>query len=279
MNDSDARLVDLSGVPSLSSVRQQRELYAKLAPLVGVAQPAPDPDDLACELLRVATSRYGRRSGPPTGDAMGPRALFAPMEAADSATDEMIWRGWYGTREEPRWCPCQSRFGGRAGRHLGVDLAAPPGVVVLSPATGRAEFNPLGQDPRRGDHVFIHCDGDQPVGVLLCHLQKRIGDYPRRVRLGEPVATAGFSGLTLYGGEPNIFGKHDTHTHLEVVTRAGHVDPLGFLDLKLKREEDRRCFFPADPQRLTVRVPHPLLEPRRPKSGTFGPASSRAEEY
>ena len=257
--------MDLSGVPLPKTTPQQRETYTLLAPLVGVAPLVPDPDNPTLNLLHLAISRHGIQSGLPAHTKQDFQSrftttkLFAFDEKRLSGPLDLVLRGWYATKEEPRWCPCQSRFGGRAGRHLGVDLAAPPGVIVRSPLDGVAEFNPVGEDAKRGNHIFIYSESDPPCGILLCHLQDPTGNFPRRVRAGEPIGVLGFSGVSLYGGTMNIFGKYDTHLHLEVVTRDGHQDPLDFFGFSPRYADDGRCFFPANPLRLCVCVPHPIL--------------------
>lgn len=100
--------------------------------------------------------------------------------------------------------------------------------------------------------------------MLLCHLKRPLGRFPRRVSAGEPVALAGDSGTTVYGGRPNIFGKYDSHVHVEILAlehnQTVRLDPLAALGIRPLFQDDARCFFPADPARLTVRVAHPLLE-------------------
>ena len=256
------RLVDLSGIPLPKDTPEQRSIQARLAPHVGVSAFVPQQRDPIAERMRLAIARHGDAPGGP-GHGSG-RHVPRFASPVSPARCHLVLRGWYGTREEPRWCPCQSLFGGRAGRHGGVDLAAPAGTVVHAPLDGLAEFNPLGDDTPRGNHLFAFTPANPPLGVVLCHLKHPLGHFPRRVSAGEPLALVGDSGATIYGGRPNIFGKYDSHVHVEVLTLEGdqacRLDPLAALGIRPLFLDDARCFFPADPTRLTVRVAHPLLE-------------------
>lgn len=264
MNARDASRVDDSGVPQPdeNSLRQQA-VYRRLAPWVGVAPPAPDPHSPAERLFRRAIGALAQEEGRCEkihGLESAPKLILSEGEAI-SDEDHAILRGWYATRDEPRWCPCQSLFGGRAGRHRGIDWAAPPGVSILSPAAGWAEYDPLGLDQKLGHQLFIFSEreGRPAFGILMAHLRDPLGVFPRRVKAAEAVAILGCSGVSLYEGKPNKHGKYDTHLHLEIVTPAGHVDPLSFLGLAPRNAGDARCFFPDAPLRLHTRFRHPLL--------------------
>ena len=262
MNRQDATLVDLSGIPLPDeSSAAWNETQARLAPLVGERVPPTDPDHPVVRLLREAQMPGG--GSHPTSRSMPNKWFLSQGETPDDS-DVLLLRGWYATREEPRWCPCQSLFGGRAGRHMGVDLAAPPGVTVLSPVDGFATRNPLGANNRYGRHLFIVSDGAPPVGVLLAHLETEIDSFPRHVTCGERVAILGSSDGGLYGGKPNTYGKYDTHLHIEVVSPSGHENPIEFFGLSPQYADDTRCFFPADPLRVGVRFPDPALSEQSP---------------
>ncbi len=181
---SRSHLVDLSNVPVPEDALEHRSVQARLAPHLGVSSFLPQEGDPLPALMRSATARHG--GAPQVGRCAAP--------VANSQAD-LILRGWYGTREEPRWCPCQSLFGGRAGRHGGVDLAAQVGTVLYAPLDGLAEFNPLGDGTSRGNHLFAFIPANPPLGVLLCHLKHPLGLFPRRVSAGEPIARAAFWSL------------------------------------------------------------------------------------
>lgn len=154
-------LVDLSGIPVPEDTPEQRSVQARLAPHVGAGAFAPQPGDPVAELMLLASDRHGDALGGPahgSGRHVPRRASPVPP-----ARRRLVLRGWYGTREEPRWCPCQSLFGGRAGRHGGVDLAAPAGTVVHAPLDGLAEYNPLGDDASRGNHLFAFIPATPPL--------------------------------------------------------------------------------------------------------------------
>jgi lysozyme len=258
MNAADAPFVDLAGVPLPDeSAPAWIEAQAKLAPLVGRRVPTVS---LAHPFVRWFREGPLRSLPADAAPAARPVKWFLAADEEPDTPDLLLLRGWYATCEEPRWSPCQSLFGGRAGRHRGLDLAAPAGVTVCSPVSGRATLNPLGTQGGYGCHVCIVCAGSPPFGVLLAHLECGTGAFPREVKAGEPVAVLGNSEGGLYNGKPNIYGKYDTHLHVEVVTEEGHEDPMTFFELSPQYADDARCFFPADPLRIGIRFPHPALE-------------------
>ncbi len=262
MNSVDASLVDLSGVPPPDeSAPEWIQAQTILAPLVGVRHAPADPAHPTVRLLRETPAHLKATR---TTASPSPTPWFRSANEAPDTSEKLILRGWYATREEPRWSPCQSRFGGRAGKHRGVDLAAPPGVHVLAPVTGWATLNPLGTHTRYGQHLFIATAADKPFGILLAHLEKGTGTFPRLITTGESIAILGFSAGGLYGGQPNTYGKYDTHLHVEVVSESGHEDPITFFKLTARYADDPRCFFPADPFRISIRFPHPALNTELP---------------
>lgn len=235
----DTHLVDLSGIPLPEDTEEQQRLYDRLEPFLGVATMTRDRDAFSMRLFQEATARCR------------PRPPASGFHASPLRT--LLLRGWYASHAEPRWSPCQSLFGGRAGKHLGVDLAAPVGETVYAPAAGEAVYNPFGYDCAHGNHCFIYCSGPRPFGVLLSHLHRPRGSYPRRVLPGEALGAIGYSFEALHKGKPNSFGKYDTHLHLEVVTEQGHVDPLEFFGFSPQYLEDKRCFFPGNPSGMHLR--------------------------
>jgi murein DD-endopeptidase MepM/ murein hydrolase activator NlpD len=121
-------------------------------------------------------------------------------------------------------CPVQghvqfvSGFGeprGGARRHLGVDIAAPRGRVVVANVGGVVEHHP---NPRGGLAYYLH--GDDGVLYYGAHLDSFVG-AARRVRLGEAIGRVGDSG--------NSLGAI-THLHFERMPGGGEeVDPMPLL--------------------------------------------------
>jgi murein DD-endopeptidase MepM/ murein hydrolase activator NlpD len=100
--------------------------------------------------------------------------------------------------------------------HRGIDIAAPAGSVVLSPADGRVAFaGPV------GGRLFLtidHSGGLESTYSWVASLDVRKGDLVHR---GQPVARSG-AGHT---GDPV------TNLHLGVQLDDVYVDPLDYLEV------------------------------------------------
>ncbi|HLB40142.1 MAG TPA: M23 family metallopeptidase [Actinomycetota bacterium] len=98
--------------------------------------------------------------------------------------------------------------------HRGIDIAAPPGTVVVSPAAGVVTFaGPV------GGRLFVtidHGGGVVSTGSWLTSLLVRKGD---QVVMGQPIATTGW-------GHPDLAVPH---LHLGVRLDGEYVDPLDYL--------------------------------------------------
>ncbi|HXF71486.1 MAG TPA: M23 family metallopeptidase, partial [Actinomycetota bacterium] len=98
--------------------------------------------------------------------------------------------------------------------HRGIDIAAPPGTMVLAPADGVVTF--AGQV---GGHLFLtldHGGGLRSMCSWVSELSVRAGEV---VRAGQAIARTGW-------GHP---GSPVPHLHFGVRLGDAYVDPLGYL--------------------------------------------------
>jgi len=104
----------------------------------------------------------------------------------------------------------------RGGRvHSGVDVAAMPGTLMPSPASGYVE---VGYDPGYGKFIRI-IDPDRPEKVwILGHVDEVLVQPGTFVTIGQPVATPGTEG--------NVKGSYPYHIHYEVRVNGTPVDPI-----------------------------------------------------
>jgi murein DD-endopeptidase MepM/ murein hydrolase activator NlpD len=156
------------------------------------------------------------------------------------------YRGWYGQR----WCPQQSKFDGRQGRHAGVDLFVRAGTRLQAWVKGSVQWNPR-NDPRGwGNHLFLNFTfRGAPYTFVYAHLQGAIGRFPRAVTLGEYICASGCTGNageigSFCGGQANRCGGASDHLHLELFGQNGRIDPISFLGWNVRYSDDRRCFQP-----------------------------------
>lgn len=97
--------------------------------------------------------------------------------------------------------------------HSGVDLAAPAGTAVRTPADGVAAVGDAGPC---GIHVIVaHAGG---IATLYCHLSVAAVHSGQRVRAGDRIGAIGSTG--------NSTGPH---LHLEVHADGRPVDPAAWL--------------------------------------------------
>jgi murein DD-endopeptidase MepM/ murein hydrolase activator NlpD len=111
---------------------------------------------------------------------------------------------------QSRWEPILHLFR----PHEGVDIAAPSGTSIRTPADGRVIF--VGQ--RLGYGLVVELDHGGGVKTLYAHCQRSLvheGDY---VATGAVIATVGSTGLSTA-----------PHVHFEVIVNGRHVDPLKYL--------------------------------------------------
>ncbi len=122
---------------------------------------------------------------------------------------------------QSRWEPILNLFR----PHEGVDIAAPLGTSIRTPADGRVTF--VGQ--RIGYGLVVELEHGAGVRTLYAHCQRSLvqdGDY---VAAGAAIATVGSTGLSTA-----------PHVHFEVIVNGRHVDPLKYL------------LAPADPEAATA---------------------------
>ena len=108
-------------------------------------------------------------------------------------------------------------FGERRGNrfHAGVDVAAMPGTLMPSPASGYVE---IGYDPGYGKFIRI-IDPDRPEKVwILGHINDVLVQPGTFVTIGQPIATPGTEG--------NVKGSNPYHIHYEVRIGGAPVDPI-----------------------------------------------------
>jgi murein DD-endopeptidase MepM/ murein hydrolase activator NlpD len=98
--------------------------------------------------------------------------------------------------------------------HRGVDVAAPYGTRIVSPAAGRVRY--IGW--RVGYGLTVEVEHSGGVVSRMAHCGKALVKVGDRVALGTPVATVGATGLAT-----------GPHVHFEVLTRGRSVDPIKFL--------------------------------------------------
>ena len=155
---------------------------------------------------------------------------------------DAILRGWYGTISKPRWCPKQSKFGARNGKHEGVDIAMPKGTVLNSIVNGNLEWKPNGK--KLGHRVWINfLFKKAPYTLIYGHLDKKIGKTPRKVKTGEKVAIAGCTGNTTFCPKSNCVDRIEDHVHLRLVNKNGVLDPVPFFKFNLEYYNDNECYF------------------------------------
>lgn len=165
---------------------------------------------------------------------------------ASEASYNAEYRGWYGTQARPRWCPAQSKFGGRGGAHQGADLFAVRGTRLVALIAGRIEWNPRGASGKWGNHIWLNFRyQNQPFTFVYAHLDSLVGSAPRNVSAGEVIATSGCSGNTTYCGTDNACRGREDHVHLELITTSGRIDPIAALGWNVKYANDTRCVYPS----------------------------------
>ncbi|EHR0227317.1 M23 family metallopeptidase [Vibrio parahaemolyticus] len=156
------------------------------------------------------------------------------------------YRGWYGTKNKPRWCPQQSKFNGRGGNHKGVDLAALSGTRLVALVNGSIQWNPKGSGGKWGNHIFLNFrSGRNNYTFVYAHLGGLVGSGNRKVKKGEVICTSGCSGNTTYCGTANKCGKKEDHVHLELFGPEGRMDPVAALGWNVEYSNDIRCIYPS----------------------------------
>ncbi len=125
--------------------------------------------------------------------------------------------------------PVSGRLSGNFGRrrifnnqprkpHSGIDIAAPKGTDVITPADGTVIE--MGDFFFNGNTVFI--DHGQGVITMYCHLDTMAVSKGDRVKQGESIATVGMTG--------RVTGPH---LHWSVSLNGVRVEPALFMDVEV----------------------------------------------
>ncbi|WP_432473320.1 M23 family metallopeptidase [Amphritea sp. HPY] len=156
------------------------------------------------------------------------------------------YRGWYGSRNRPRWCPKQSKFNGRGGNHKGADIYANSGTRLVALVNGSIQWNPRGSGGKWGNHIFLNYkSGGNNYTIVYAHLSSAVGNGNRKVTRGEVICTSGCSGNTTYCGSANKCGGREDHVHIELFGPGGRRDPISALGWSMRHDGDNRCFYPS----------------------------------
>jgi murein DD-endopeptidase MepM/ murein hydrolase activator NlpD len=98
--------------------------------------------------------------------------------------------------------------------HLGVDIAAPYGKLIIAPADGTV----IRAGPASGYGLVMEIDHGNGIVTKYGHLSRFIARRGERVVRGEAIAQVGSSGLAT-----------GPHLHYEVLVNGTNVDPMTFV--------------------------------------------------
>lgn len=181
----------------------------------------------------------------PVASPFFPRLMESEDAELVRANNNGEYRGWYGTRDKPRWCPQQSKYGARGGDHKGADIFALRGTRLVALVDGNLQWNPQGDGGAWGNHVWLNFrHHNNNFTFVYAHLDSLIGNAPRRVTAGEVICTSGCTGNTTYCGVENQCGGREDHVHLELFGPSGRMDPIAALGWNLRYADDTRCLYP-----------------------------------
>lgn len=173
------------------------------------------------------------------------------------------YRVWYNQSDgSSKWCPKQSRFGGRGGGHQGVDLDSNGNTPLLAIAAGTIEYNPRNDPDGWGNHIYLYFKRDTDTNTYIAvyaHLDP-ISAFPspKAVRAGDAIGTAGCTGNAgggtcdrthkCRGADGVEFVTKEDHLHLELKRRISvtpekweQLDPVKFFGWNVKYEADNDC--------------------------------------
>ncbi|HET7203104.1 MAG TPA: peptidoglycan DD-metalloendopeptidase family protein [Steroidobacteraceae bacterium] len=189
----------------------------------------PEPDDVDRELVfDVAPKEYAEQNLTVEPRKVDPLPQdMARIEAEAERTERAL--ATYSEEFVPTWRwqtpvagPRSSSFGLRRvfngqprNPHSGMDIAAPTGTPVLSPATGRVLD--VGDFFFNGNTVFV--DHGHGLVTMYCHLSRIDVKPDDRVDAGQPLGLVGATG--------RVTGPH---LHWGVAVNRAMVDPALFLD-------------------------------------------------
>jgi murein DD-endopeptidase MepM/ murein hydrolase activator NlpD len=98
--------------------------------------------------------------------------------------------------------------------HLGIDIAAPYGKLIIAPADGTV----IRAGPASGYGLVMEIDHGNGIVTKYGHLSRFIARQGERVVRGEAIAQVGSSGLAT-----------GPHLHYEVLVKGTNVDPLTYV--------------------------------------------------
>jgi murein DD-endopeptidase MepM/ murein hydrolase activator NlpD len=163
-----------------------------------------------------------------------------PLEGAQE------YRGWYPIDQGPnkgrgRWCPSQSKFNGRGGRHTGSDLFAPNMSNILAIRDGNIEYNVV-NDADWGNIIYLYFkDKGVTYVAVYAHLDPSSA-FPgvKSVKKGDIIGKTGCTGNA--GG-----GTCDrTHACNGKTVLQDHLH-LEVMDARTKTKQDAVAFFGFSP--------------------------------
>jgi murein DD-endopeptidase MepM/ murein hydrolase activator NlpD len=170
------------------------------------------------------------------------------------------YRGWYHqSNGRSRWCPKQSKFGGRGGDHKGVDLSSDKNEDLYAIVDGNIEYNPRGsQLDGWGNHIYLYFTHNRKRYIAVyAHLDKSSAfEGVKAVRKGARIGRAGCTGNAGKGGicdrthkcrksDGPLFTPVSDHLHLELITLPDNskIAPVAFFGWKIEYADDERCFM------------------------------------
>ncbi len=177
--------------------------------------------------------------------------LKSPSPFSDKTLIEgLMYRGWYGNV----WCPKQSKFGGRGGRHGGVDLAYLSGWDWTNNIYhSRIQWNVKPSDRKWGNHIFENFKWNDGLHYtfVYAHLQSLVGSAPRTINgawenICKTNCTGNAGGSGMYCGTDNACGRRSDHIHMELFKKQSNgkvikIDPIAWLEWNLSNANDNRC--------------------------------------
>ncbi len=168
------------------------------------------------------------------------------------------YRGWYNLKDgRSRWCPRQSRYLGRKGKHKGLDIFSDEKTVVNAIIDGRIQYNPRGaQLGGWGNHIYLYFKKTGKVYVAVYSHLDASSKFSgvKNVDAGDQI---GFVGCTGNAGKNGVcdrmhscqladgssFTPISDHLHFELMEAdtAKRVDPISFFPWKIEYATTNVC--------------------------------------
>jgi len=163
-------------------------------------------------LAAVSDPRSADRVPTPAAE---PAVTSIPTPLADPLPDGRLTWGW-GPGRDP--------FAGHQVHHRGIDLAAPAGTVIRSPADGMVRVATEKWEPSPGSGAVLVLDHGDGLSSFFAHLQSVDVEPGQKVARGAAVAKVGSSGRST-----------GPHLHFEVWQDGEPVDPMDRIERRLER--------------------------------------------